>query len=315
MDADDPRDVVLKQGGAYLQVRSMPLPERLPGLRLTGNLRADAVQQGDIDFPLQTNWRTAAAYEFSPSVSARVNAGQAFQTPSAVLMFARPGFGNIGNIVGNETTTPRQDPLTPQTVTSVEAATTVRLFDAVALELAVYTQKLKDPIEFVRHGANYRAVNRDEKRKSAGVEATLRYAEGRIAAYASGSVLRAIEDGKLVDDPPASFPNALWLLGADVKVPEAYLYASAEARWVAQRGATQANVWVNNDTPYNLPAYGLVDLTLSTVGLGLLGDTTETRFAVGVRNLFDAEYSEPGFGGYDVPSLGRTLFAEARLIM
>jgi iron complex outermembrane receptor protein len=315
IDADDPRSVVLQQVGAYLQARAVPLPARLPGLRFTGNFRVDAVRQGDINFPLQKAWRAAAVYEFSPTVATRFIAGQAFQTPSAVLTFSRPGFGTVGNIVGNDAVTPRTDPLTPQTVTSAEVATTVRLFEVVALEGGVYVQELRNPIEFTRYAANYRAVNRDEARRNAGVEATLRYAESRLSTYLSGSFQRAIVDGNLVSDPLPGFPNTFCLVGADLKVPEAYLFANAELRWVSERGASQANVWVNNDTPYTLPAYGLVDVTLSTLELGLLGDTTETRFALGVRNLLDAQYSEPGYGGFDIPSLGRRLFAEARLIM
>ena len=167
----------------------------------------------------------------------------------------------------------------------------------------------------MRHAANYRAVNRDETRRNVGLEATLRYAESRVSAYLSGSFQRTIVNGDLASDPPSGFPNAFALLGADVKIPEAFLFANAELRWVGERGASQANVWVNNDEFYTLPSYGLVDLTLSTLGLRLLGDATETRFAVGARNLLDTRYSEPGYGGFDIPSSGRRLFMEARLIL
>jgi len=31
-----------------------------------------------------------------------------------------------------------------------------------------------------------------------------------------------------------------------------------------------------------------------------------------VRNLLDERHSEPGFGGFDAPALGRTMFLEIR---
>ena len=33
---------------------------------------------------------------------------------------------------------------------------------------------------------------------------------------------------------------------------------------------------------------------------------------VGVRNLFDVRFSEPGYGGFDIPGMGRLVFVEAR---
>jgi outer membrane receptor protein involved in Fe transport len=315
MASGDRRKVVLTDVGAYLQASSTPLPERLPELHLTGNLRADVIKQADVDFPVQTSWRTAVAYRFSPAIAAKIVAGHAFQSPSAVLAFARPGFGTVGNIVGNESITPSLPPLKPQTVSSVEASANLKMFEVLALEGGVYYQELQHPIEFVRYGANYRAVNRNDTRRNVGVEGTLRFAKSRVSAYLSGSFQQTLLQGKLVSAPPEAFPNFFGVLGADLGVPETYLHANAELRWVSERGASRSNVWLNNERRYTLPAYGLVNVTLSTLGLHLLGDSTETRFAVGARNLFDARFSEPGYGGFDIPTLGRYLFAEARLIL
>ena len=315
MASDEERHEILTDVGAYLQATGTPLPERLPDLHLTGNLRADAIRQGDVRFPMQTSWRAAVAYRFSEALAAKIVGGRAFQTPSAVLAFARPGFGTVGNIVGNESITPSLRELKPQTVSSAEASASVKMIEVLALEGGVYYQDLADPIEFVRSGANYRAVNRQETRRNVGVEATLRYAQSRLSSYLSGSFQQALKDGRLVSAPAESFPNFFGVLGADLDLPEAYLRTNAELRWISERGASQSNVWLNNDRPYTLPAYGLVNLTVSTVGVRWLGDRTETRFAVGARNLLDARYSEPGYGGFDTPSLGRVLFAETRLLL
>jgi outer membrane receptor protein involved in Fe transport len=315
MASDDARSALLTDVGGYLQATGTPLPERLPDLHLTGNVRADAIRQGDVRFPMQTSWRTAVAYRFSEALAAKIVAGRAFQTPSAVLAFARPGFGTVGNIVGNESIRPSLRALKPQTVTSAEASASLKIIEPLALEAGVYYQDLADPIEFVRSGANYRAVNRQETRRNVGVEATLRYAVSRLSSYLSGSYQQALEDGRLESAPPESFPNLFGLLGADLDLPEAYLRTNAELRWVSERGASRSNVWLNNDRSYTLPAYGLVNLTVSTLGVRWLGDRTETRFAVGARNLLDTRYSDPGYGGFDTPGLGRVLFAEGRLLL
>ncbi len=306
---EDPRQVTLSNIGAYVQARGVPLA-LLPDLRLTGNLRIDSVSQGDVEFPLQVSWRTSATYQATSSFTARVVTGHAFQTPSAVLTFARPGFGTVGNIVGNETIG-SLDRLDPQTVTSVEVGATLRLAEPLVLEGSAYYQQLHTPIEFVRLGANFRAQNADDARENAGLEATLGYTEGGLRAYVSGSVQRTLEDGDLAGEPPASFPNVYGLFGLNLALPEYYLNTNAELRWVGERGASQANTLANSDF-YTLPAYGTVDLTLSSLGLSFAGER-QTRFKLGVRNLLDARYSEPGYGGYDIPNLGRRLFVEAQL--
>ena len=148
---DEPHTVTVQNIGGYLKAGLVPLPDRLPDLRLTGNLRADVISQGPVSFPWQTSWRTAVAYRFSPAMSAKLIVGRAFQVPSAVLNFARPGYGTIGNIVG-VANVPGADPLRPQSVTSLQAAVSARLFGNFALEGEVYYQDVKDRIEFIRYG-------------------------------------------------------------------------------------------------------------------------------------------------------------------
>ena len=94
-------------------------------------------------------------------------------------------------------------------------------------------------------------------------------------------------------------------------MPRWYLRVNAETRYVGARGASGANVVVNNQEPYNLPSYTQTDLTLS-INPHPFGVGTETTVMVGVRNLFDVRFSEPGYGGFDIPGMGRLVFVEAR---
>ena len=314
MSADDQRDVLLTNLGAYLQVMSTPFDKKLPNFRLTGNLRADWISQGDISFPMQTSWRAAAAYRFSPSFTAKILAGRAFQTPSAVLTFARPGFGTVGNIVGSATIGGGET-LKPQTVTSTEIGATLKLFKVLALEGDVYYQQVSDRIEFTRVGANFRAVNRQDTSSNLGLEGTLRFAQSPISAYLSASVQRTIVNGSVSSAPPPSYPNAFGLLGCDFDIPKVHLRTNGELRWAMSRGASQGNILVNDGTAYTLPAYGLVNLSVSTLGLRFFRSAGETRFLLGVRNLIGSKYSEPGYGGFDIPNLGRVVFLELRQLL
>jgi outer membrane receptor for ferrienterochelin and colicins len=238
--------------------------------------------------------------------------GRAFQTPSGVLTFARPGFGSVGNIVGSATIAGIPH-LRPQQVDSVEIGASGRLLGTLELEGALFFQRVRDRIEFVRYGSNYRAANRGTM-SVAGLEATLRFTHRRFSSYLAGCVQRAIVNGSLDSHPPASYPNAFGVLGADLAAPELYFRVNAELRMVSARGATQGNVTLNNGQSYTLPSYGMLGATISSAGLHLLGRSTETRLLVGARNLLDVRFSEPGYGGFDYPILGRVVFLELRQI-
>jgi iron complex outermembrane receptor protein len=306
----DRRRELMTDVGVYLQASSTPFPYRVPGLRLTGNVRLDYITQGDIDFPLQTSWRLAAAYRLSPSLYAKIIGGRAFQTPSGVLTFARPGFGSVGNIVGNATIA-GLPALRPQTVDSVEVSASGTLRGAFLLEGGIFFQRVQDRIEFVRYGANYRATNQGSV-AAAGVEGMLRFSYRRFSSYFGGCLQRTIQNGSFVDEPPASYPNAFGQLGADLAAPELRLRASGELRLVSTRRASQGNMSLNNGQSYTLPAYSSLNLTVSSVGLHLLGQSTETRLLIGVRNLLDIRFSEPGYAGFDIPTLGRVFVMELR---
>jgi len=103
------------------------------------------------------------------------------------------------------------------------------------------------------------------------------------------------------------------VLGVDVDIWEAFLRAHADVGWVSARGASQSNIWLNNNLSYRLSGYFRMNAVLSTANLRLLGKGAETRFLLRGQNLLDARYSEPGYGGFDLPMLGRTITAEARI--
>jgi outer membrane receptor protein involved in Fe transport len=307
VSSDDTTQVSFSNYGVYLQATSVPFASAgASALQLTANARVDLPNL----YAAQYSWRAAAAYRWNSALTTKLVAGRAFQTPSAVLLFGLPGFGSSGNVIGNRTLNGVR-PLNPQVVHTVEAATSLQLW-RLAFEAGVYAQQVDDRIEFSQAGANFHARNQGQQR-NVGVEASGRFVWGRLSLLAAGTLQKTLLDDEEAssDLPPAMYPNATGLGRLNLNVPELYFNLNTQVRWVGPRGSSQSNAALNNYTAYMLPAYATWDVTVASVGLNFLGGA-QTTLSVGVRNLLDRRYSEPGFGGFDVPNLGRTAVIELR---
>ena len=311
--ANRPREADLYDIGAYLQVSyhadSLRFP-RLSRLQITGNLRLDKIATGPFDY-LEYSWRAAAAYRWSSQVVTKLIAGRAFQAPSAVLLFAEAGFGIVNDVRGNLTTPLYIPPLRSQTINSVEAVISSQFLGHVSLEVSLYYQQLQNLIQFTQAASILFALN-GSTRDSVGVELVCNLAFGRFLTYFGGSIERAIGEGGFDTHTAAFYPFAVALAGINVDIPEARLRFSTRLRYVGTRGASQSNATLNNQVFYELPDYWDWGITVSTMKLYLFGDKLETRLLVAAKNLLGQEYFEPGFGGYDVPALGRTFTLELR---
>lgn len=297
----DTLHITLRNVGAYLQALYTPVPD----LRITGNLRLDLPSL----FAPQTTWRLAAARRWSPAFTTKVIAGRAFQSPSATLLYGLPGFGSSDNVIGNRTLADVVL-LQPQTIQSLEAGVSLDLFGRLVLEGAAFGQQLTHQIEFAQVGSNFQPLNQGES-DSVGVEVSAQLALGRLSLGGSGEVVRGVAKGQLQADPPALYPGYRVSANANLSLPEAHLNANARAFWVGSRGASQSNVYLNDGVPYTLPAYTRVDLTVASVGLNFLGGA-QTTLSLSVKNVLDTRPPEPGFGGFDLPTLGRVTMAELR---
>jgi outer membrane receptor protein involved in Fe transport len=308
--ADVARSKDLSDLGVGLMLSGQPWLG-LPGLHLTGNVRADRVAYGgDFEPPLQLSGRAGLVYRWAPWLVTKVIAGRAFQAPSAVLMYAQPGFGVANNVVGNLTLGAAAPALRPQVASSVEVVAYALMGDRAAFEVSGFYQRINDKIEFVAAGTDHIARNTG-KSSYAGLEGTLRLSFWRLAPYLTGNLLRRLSSDDQLGERVASFPELSAVLGLDAEVLLApRLHVNGLLRYVGPRGATTQNILQNFTNPYELPAYVSADVNLTTGRLSLLGETPKTRFALSLRNLLDERHSEPGFGGYDIPAAGRSVFFE-----
>jgi iron complex outermembrane receptor protein len=228
-------------------------------------------------------------------------------------MFAQGGYGIANNVIGNANVNSiGVPPLRPQTVTSVEAVASVAAFDALNVDAGFYVQNVDDRIVFNQLATDFVAVN-EEPRTSLGTILSARLRVDRFSSYATVSGQLQVQDDGLSPAPPPGYPNIFGTAGVNVDVPEARLRFNAHLRWAGERGATQSNRLLNDDTAYTLDPYATLDLTVGTVDLRLWNDS-ETRLTFSVRNLFDTRFSEPGYAGFDIPNLGRTFWVEVRQV-
>jgi iron complex outermembrane receptor protein len=305
------------QLGTYLQLRSAPLA-RLPDLRFTGSARADWISFGPYTYPLQTSFRGAMAYRFSPRFAARLIGGRAFQVPSGLLLFSRGGFGTAQNVFGTERLgSPR--PLIPQVVTSAEIVASSQIADFLSLEASAFYQELDDAIRFNRDGIVFGAKNSGSV-TSAGGELIANLHFGRVRPYAAAStstqlsaeLTRDLRDLASFTASPSMYPRLFGYVGCDFDLIKAKLFLNAELWWAGERGGSQANFYENNARVYSLPAYKLLDMTLSTGRLPILDRDLGTRFSLSVRNALSEDHNEPGFAGVDIPQPRTTLGFQVR---
>lgn len=305
-----------RQVGTYLQLRSAPLAG-LPDLRLTGAARTDWIRFGSLDYPVQTSFRGALAYRFTPRFAARLIGGRAFQTPSGTLLFSHGGFGNSQNVIGTERL--EKGSLKPQVVTSLELVATGQIGEALSIEASIYYQALTDAIRFTRASNIFIAKNSGNV-STAGGELILNAHLGRFRPYAAASTSTQIEASLTRDllgltsfsGSPSMYPRFFGYLGVDAELIRTALSLNVQLWWASKRGASQANFYQNHSLVYSLPSYRLLDLTLSAGPLPVLDPELGTSLSLAVRNALDQQQSEPGFAGVDIPQPGTSLMLQLR---
>ncbi len=292
--------------GPYVAANGAPF-KALPNLRIAANARLDLPSL----FHAQYSWRAAIAYAFTSTLAAKIIAGRAYQTPSMDLLFGNSGFGSSYNVFGARTLGAS---VKPQVIESVEAVLSASLHGLVS-DLSVFAQHVAAPISFIPEDQQFVAGNGDTL-QNGGIEANVRGTFDWLQPYVSGSVLmwsRPSSDGghQLSFQPPPLYPNYFLLAGATASWQRVPLTANVHARIVGKRGSSDGNTRLNNGDAYTLGAYATVDASLMTHDVHFAG-SRETTFVLTVRNIADTRWSEPGYGGFDLPSNGRTIFLSVR---
>lgn len=287
---------------AYLQLRWTP-NERL--LRLTGGVRYDYHNI----YGSQVSGRVAAVSSPSRNLHLKLLYGSAFQAPSPILLYANPL--QAGDIIGNTN-------LRPQHVHTVEGQVIYQPTRALSLNSDVALNLLINKAEFTEQGINKTARNISKLRTitwEAGAELRLL---DRLFGYFNGELVYAFRDvgqvgyvATLLGSKGNIYPPAIIRGGLRGQIPLLPLRAAVEALYALRRNSSDTNS-LENGSVYSLPAYTMVNASLSTVGIKLMPGKGSTDISLSVRNILNAHAVDPGFSGIDYPLRTRTFFVELR---
>jgi iron complex outermembrane receptor protein len=287
--------------GSYASVNYKLLD---PGLKLTGGLRFDRHSV----YGSQVTGRVGVTSRLSKSLVAKLLYGSAFKAPSPYLLYATPL--RPGDVVGNRF-------LNPQLIKTGEYQMSwmpARIFGVTS---GVSYSWLDDKAEFTPQGINQTARN-VASQESLSWETRADVRDYHYDLYASFDLVRSRRNlgqegyaARLVGQNNVVYPPWIARAGAMFavpSVPDVPLRLGAEGMWVGPRRASDTSI-VERGESFNLPAYFLLDVTLSTREVYLVPGH-ETRFALRGKNLLVARGPDPGFSGFEYPIQPAQIFFE-----
>jgi iron complex outermembrane receptor protein len=215
-----------------------------------------------------------------------------------------------GDISGSPT-------LKPQYVHTWEGQVSYAPYEFVTVSSGLVYSYIINKAEFTQRGFNRVAENLSQV-GSWTSESSVRFHYRRwIDAYGTLEYNRARRNlgregyvGSLLTTQAVIYPWLLAHAGVAATAPNVPLRLTVEGTYAGSRRATDENTLAAGER-YKLPAYQMLDLTLSTVNLRIIR-SEETVISAVVRNVTNVVAADPGFAGVDYPRLGRTFFIQVR---
>jgi outer membrane receptor for ferrienterochelin and colicins len=279
--------------GAFIQTTLAP-SDQWTGI---GGLRLD---HHNI-YGVHLSARAGAVYSYHDA-SVKLLYGSSFKAPSAEQLYARPVA--FGGVLGNPT-------LRAQTAHSGELAAGVRLpGDVGDVQANGFVTQVFGRVEFLPTGS-YIIANNTQDELLVGGELSSHLVPGRrlrstIWAALARTVARSGTIAGLLGKPAVTnplFPE--YQLGATADYPLPWgLRVSAELAQIGERSTSFSNALLRGGA-YEVDGYLYTALAVSAAG-PLLGLDRQSHASLRVTDLLDRRWTEPGFGGADVPSQGRT---------
>ncbi|SFC72637.1 TonB-dependent receptor plug domain-containing protein [Pseudoalteromonas denitrificans] len=248
----------------------------------------------------QESYRVGLVGQLPWDMSLKMLSGSAFQTPSPELLFRESG--QAGDIIGNPN-------LRAQKATTNEISLSAPISANLHITTTLYQTKVDDLVTFNSNSVNLFAEN-STKSETKGLELETRFQWHNFSGYFnyfyqdtfrepnpnSLYILQYQKSGEL-------FPKQAANLGLSYYYPDAKLTLSLNNRWLDSRPASTLNI-LEAKGFYELDAYIDGTLSLTTSALSLIKGK-KTQFKFQIRDLYDSNYVDPGFGGIEFPSLGR----------
>jgi iron complex outermembrane receptor protein len=278
-----------------------------PALGITGGLRFDRHNL----YGNQLSRRVALVSSPWPVLHAKLLHGSAFKAPSPLLLYAVPSAS--GDVVGNPA-------LEPQFVNSYELLLEYAPSPRQSISSGVAYNFIDDKTEFIEEGGN-KAARNVARVTTVSWESQIqvqhpRWLSTQLSLELQRTVQRTDQNdfvGEVLNAARSIYPDVLVHAGVAVQPPRSPVRGAVLASYIGQRRASGNHVLLNGG-PYRLPAYVLLDATLSTVSFPILrGQPQEVSFQVTGKNLLGASGPAPGFAGVDFPLSPRSLMLEMNL--
>ncbi len=239
----------------------------------------------------------------SRPLSLKLLYGSSFKAPSAVQLYTQPQ--DSFDLQGNAD-------LKPQTARTLELAATFGVTKMAEISLNLFATSVSGRVEFVQRGSFLQSANSGDEWLGGGeLDARLKPLSALNLKLSAGVAKTIARTGqKILSGTPQTF-NALFPAVqihavVDYTLPWAGLQLSAEASYIGPRTTSQSNALINRSV-YTVPGYVYTAAAVTTRGLRLIGER-ETALSLRVTNLLNQHWTEPGFGGVDVPAQGLCAF-------
>jgi iron complex outermembrane receptor protein len=278
----------MENGGLYAQWSG----QWHPLLHTTLSYRADHHEQ----YRQQQSWRAALVVPWSERHNLKLIYGTAFQAPSPELLFRTPV--QTGDIRGNPD-------LKPQLARTLEL-----VFTGEINAYATYgvTGFYTDVTDLVRYHDEFQSLvaRNSAKGQVRGVELELSWQDEHWRCYANLSYQQARYDAVeltpyRLDEDSELFPS--WMGNAGILYrPMPDWGIGLDNQYSYDRQASASNV-ASSEASYRLDQF--LDTSLILFHQVAADDQHDLRIQFQVKDLWNERYAQPGFGGIDVPTLGR----------
>jgi outer membrane receptor for ferrienterochelin and colicins len=294
----------LATAGAYLH-GTWDVVERYLGV--TAGLRYDHHNV----YGRQLSRRIGLVSSPRPSLHVKLLHGSAFKAPSPLLLYAVPSAS--GDVIGNPD-------LKPQYADTFELQIALAAAPRLNITTGLAYNLIHDKTEFIQQGINKVARNVARARTLSWESLVeLRYPQWLHAhvsfelQHTSQSFGEAGYLESLLGRRGGGYPAAMVHGGVVVQPPGFPARAALLSSYIGRRWATSNNALLNGG-PYRLPAYVLLDGTLSTVGFRVLREAAQqVSFSLSGKNLLGRSGPAPGFSGVDYPLSPRAVFLQVNL--
>lgn len=236
--------------------------------------------------------------------------GTAFKAPAPNLLYNE---GYLGQLPFNS-----NPGLKEQTVSSTEFLLGMEMMDeSFATTVTYYENVIEDKAEFGLAGLSKIEASNGSRVTASGLEVSASYSQQNwnvLFGYSGQDGERDVSSsGRERVKKPFGFPDDKYSLGLSYFVQPAKLVTALEHTVIGDIPGFPLNKGSNDDAAngYTLPGYSVTNLTFSSRGLKLFGDK-KTKLALSVNNLFDTEFSYPGYHYFyqvDIPGEPRTFVA------